>query len=55
MIFYFSATGNSLHVAKQLAAPNERLIFILPNAIGTKGSGKYMHGTTPYPSGVVGK
>ncbi len=47
MIFYFSATGNSLHVAKQLAAPNERLIFI-PDAIGTKGSGKYM--TAPRPT-----
>lgn len=32
MIFYFSATGNSLHMAKQLAAPNERLIPI-PDAI----------------------
>lgn len=32
MIFYFSATGNSLHVAKQLAAPGERLVFI-PDAI----------------------
>ena len=47
IIFYFSATGNSLHVAKQLAAPNERLIFI-PDAIGTKGSGKYM--TAPRPT-----
>lgn len=32
MIFYFSATGNSLHVAKQLAREGERLIFI-PEAI----------------------
>lgn len=32
MIIYFSATGNSLYVAKQLAKDNERLIFI-PEAI----------------------
>lgn len=32
MIFYFSATGNSSYVAKQIAKENERLIFI-PEAI----------------------
>lgn len=32
MIFYFSATGNSLHVAKQLVTEDERLISI-PEAI----------------------
>lgn len=32
MIFYFSATGNSLYVAKQLAKYDERLVFI-PDAI----------------------
>lgn len=32
MIFYFSATGNSLHVAKQLAAEDECLVSI-PEAI----------------------
>lgn len=32
MIIYFSATGNSLYVAKQLAKDGERLIFI-PEAI----------------------
>lgn len=32
MILYFSATGNSAYVAKQLAEDGERLIFI-PDAI----------------------
>lgn len=32
MIFYFSATGNSLHVAKELAAKGEKLVSI-PEAI----------------------
>lgn len=32
MIFYFSATGNSLHVAKQLAVLDERLVSI-PEAL----------------------
>lgn len=32
MIFYFSATGNSLHVARQLAQEGERLVSI-PEAI----------------------
>lgn len=32
MILYFSATGNSQYVAKQLAEVSERLIFI-PDAI----------------------
>ena len=32
MIIYFSATGNSRYVANQLAADEERIIFI-PDAI----------------------
>lgn len=32
MVFYFTATGNSLYVAKQLAAPDEPLVSI-PQAI----------------------
>lgn len=35
MIFYFSATGNTLHVAKELAEDGERLISI-PEAIDKK-------------------
>lgn len=35
MVFYFTATGNSLYVAKQLAAPDEPLVSI-PQAIHDK-------------------